>query len=623
MDTRMSLPDTGRFHAAVRASLLLAVGGVVSAQLVAPPAEWRRVGSTSVALGLSSPAGGAAERVWFDGAALFVRLGEGRVYSTRDFERWERSPSSLPESGRNTLVRSSVGALYRAGLHVWRSEDGGAHWNNLTEVDGQSLLGGGVLDLAVDPASPERLAVAAETGVWVSMDGGRSWTGLNEGLPNLAVRRILAAPRGGNGIRAAIATAGRLAPFEWRSGETAGWLESPDSALDREEALRQSVSAALGVTATAAVSSGEMRYAGGADGRLWASSDSGVNWRQSDGSVAGRVERFWADPADPRSALAIVSDGAGRSRVLRTVNAGAWWDDLTANLGETRIHGLTAHPATGAVYLATAKGLFWTLSDLRAPAPPTPWQPIAAGWPEADVYDVSLDSPGHLLLAAVDGEGVFATLAPHRFRQPVLVDAADGAQRPLAPGSLLSLLGARAQTVTAQGRRGAVLAAQDAESQIQLPYSLTGSRVDVEIAGRQGRLAFGLPLKHAAPAIVVGGDGAPMVLDADSGLQLDMPNGARGGMRLQVLMSGLGRVAPDWPAGLAAPLEGPPRVIAPLRAWVDGLEASVVKATLAPGYIGYYLVELRLPETLPPGAVELSVEASGERSNQVRLYVAE
>jgi uncharacterized protein (TIGR03437 family) len=94
-------------------------------------------------------------------------------------------------------------------------------------------------------------------------------------------------------------------------------------------------------------------------------------------------------------------------------------------------------------------------------------------------------------------------------------------------------------------------------------------------------------------------------------------------MRLQLLMGGLGRVIPDWPAGMAAPLADPPRVASPLRAWLDGAEIPVQRATLAPGYIGYYLVELRLPEFLPAGALELSVEAAGERSNRVRLYVAE
>ncbi len=438
-----------------------------------------------------------------------------------------------------------------------------------------------------------------------------------------AVRRILAAPRGSNGVRIAVAAAGRLGSFEFRGGDAAGWQESIDETLSAEETLRHAAAGRLDSAVSASVEKGGQWYAGAEDGRIWASDDSGVNWRLSTGTVAGRVERIWMSPTDARGALAIVSIGASQSRLLRTVNGGVWWDDLTANLGETAIYGVTAHAATGAVYVATSRGVYWTASDLRTPSAPAPWRQLAAGWPEAQVNDVRLDDRGHLLLAAVEGEGVFAALAPHRLREPVLVDAADGAQRAIAPGSLLSLLGGRAESITAQGRRGAVLAAQEAESQIQLPYSISGSRVDIEIAGRQGRLAFELPLRNASPAIVVGGDGSPMVLDAESGLQLDALNTARGGMRIQLLMSGLGRVTPDWPTGMAAPLTDSPRVDAPMKAWLDGAELVVDRATLAPGYIGYYLVELRLPEFLPKGAIELSLEASGERSNRIRLYTAE
>lgn len=628
MDTRMSLRDTTRRGAAALASLLLAASGLAPAQTSASRTEtrpdWRRVGSTSLAMNLSAPAGGLVDRVWFDaGGMLFARTGDGRVFATRDYERWEPGAAEPPADEAGSLVRVSAGVAYRGGAHVWRSEDGGLAWRNMTEVGGQSLLGGRVADLAVDPTSGERVAVAAETGVWLTVDGGRTWTGLNEGFANMPVRRLLAAPRGSTGVRAAMLMGGRLKAFEWRPGDNEGWGPVEDSGLAAEEALRREVFEQTGFMVSAAAARGEVRYAGTEEGRLVASLDGGRSWRPSTGAMTGRVERFWVHPGDPRTALAIVTNGSSQSRLLRTVNGGAWWEDLTANLGETRIYGVTAHAATGAIYVATAKGVFWTVSDLQAPSPASAWQAIAAGWSGAKVYDVRLDDPGNLLIVAVEGEGVFSALGPHRMRNPVLVDSADGVQRAVAPGSLVSLLGGRAEGVTVQGRRGAVLAAQETESQIQLPYSLAGTRADIEIARRQGRIWFGLPLKTAAPAIVVGRDGAPMVLDAESGLQLDALNTARGGMRLQILMAGLGRVTPDWPVGLAAPLADPPRVAAPLKVFVDRTELVVERATLAPGYIGYYLVEVRLPEFLPAGAVELSVEASGEFSNRVRLTTVE
>ena len=65
--------------------------------------------------------------------------------------------------------------------------------------------------------------------------------------------------------------------------------------------------------------------------------------------------------------------------------------------------------------------------------------------------DVKLDAQGNLLWAAVDGYGIYAALAPHRLRDPSVVSAADMIKRAVAPGSLVSILGA--QVDARSGRR--------------------------------------------------------------------------------------------------------------------------------------------------------------------------
>jgi len=288
-----------------------------------------------------------------------------------------------------------------------------------------------------------------------------------------------------------------------------------------------------------------------------------------------------------------------------------------------QLSGVAADRATGAIYAATARGIYYTQGDLRAPAPATPWQAFNRGLPEAPARDVRLDDAGHLLLAALDGYGVYATLAPHRSRQPQVVHSADYGMRAAAPGALLSVLGARVAGATANAVQAPVLAASDSESQIQVPFESTGESLQLIVNSPQGRVAFGLPLQSVAPSILVDRDGSPMLIDADSGVQLDAMHPARPGMRIQILMSGLGRVQPAWPTGLAAPLEDAPRVTALLRASLDSIPLEVTRATLAPGYIGYYLVEIQLPELLDAGASELLLEAAGKPSNRVRMIVAQ
>ena len=51
---------------------------------------------------------------------------------------------------------------------------------------------------------------------------------------------------------------------------------------------------------------------------------------------------------------------------------------------------------------------------------------------------------------------------------------------------------------------------------------------------------------------------------------------------IQILSTGLGRVTPDWPNGIAAPVDNPPRVAATVRAYLDRQPVEVTRAVLAP-----------------------------------------
>lgn len=610
--------------------LLLAVLTAAPPAVRAQALSWRQIGNTSLVAGQASVAGGPAERVWFDASGrLFAALQGGRVYASdgqggwaeaRDLQPPEpsRDAGAGPESGARAVSAGSI--RYAGGRHVWRSEDGGASWKNLTAWAGESLLGGAVKDLAADPRDPERIAVAADSGVWLSNDGGRSWIGLNDGLPSLAVRRVLAAPAGSRGVRIAVERGGRLEEFEWYPGQRLGWFPASSGQVEQEEAQRVRWSRELGAEITAVGEAGGTLFLGDAGGRLFASADGGRTWRTFDSDGAGAVLRIWTGGADRNFALAALAAGAGGPRLLRTLNGGAWWDDLSAGLPPGDVYSVAADRETGAIYAATGAGLYWTLGDLRNPAPPTPWQPLGAGLPRGAVRDVRLDDGGLTLLAAVEGHGVFAAPAPHRRRAPRLVHSADLSSRPAAPGALMTLVGARAAAATAGGRTAPVLDAGEEQSQIQLPFELTGASVEVALQVGAQRMAFGLALAPASPAILVDRDGTPMVLDADTGAPVELMNPARPGMTLQVLMSGLGRVEPSWPAGLPAPAENPPAVAAPVRAWLGTVPLEVRRATLAPGYAGFYLVEAELPALLDEGIHELIVEAGGIRSNPVRVY---
>jgi uncharacterized protein (TIGR03437 family) len=605
-----------------------------------PRIDWRRIGNSSLIKGLPSPAGGPVERVWFDGEGtrLYAQSAPGKTFSTEDFEAWTVAQAAPPavEDGVQAARRPEPGAklralrrrsatLYSFGANAWRSEDEGATWANLTAWKGTSLLGAPVTDMAVSPQNERQVAVATRTGVWMSIDGGLSWQGLNDGLPNLPVRRILATPSGSRGTR--IMTGGSDQEigevYEWSPGQKQGWAVTGDEEAVATVSERAYYSARLGVTLSAVATSGDSVFAGSTDGRLWSSSDRGQTWLAFSGG-SGRVERIWTSTADPRLALAAVSAGSSPdqpARLFRTMNTGAGWDDLTTNLPNTALYSVVADRSSGAIYVASARGVFFTVTDLKAPVSGTPWTLISDALPQAVARDVKLDAAANQLFVGLDGYGIYAAMAPHRRAAPALVHAADYGVRAAAPGALLSVLGVSVQGASAGQIKAPVLATSEAESQIQVPFEASGDQLTLTVGSRAGTFRLGLPLESVSPAILIDRDGAPMLLDGDSGIQMDAASPAHASVRVQIFASGLGKVTPNWPSGVAAPLEAAPRVVTPVRAYLDGSPVPVTRATLAPGYIGYYLVEVQLPDIVNVGASELWIEAGGRSSNRVRIYV--
>lgn len=618
----------------MRSTLIIALALLASASYAS--AQWRRLGNAALDLQLSGLATGPMDRVQFRSGdfRLFARAGAGQWYSTVDFETWslERSdppatvppppiPDRLPEP--NVVLRATTarGVVYAAGQHVWRSEDGGRTWANLTQWKQSSLLGAPVADLAVSPNDSNEIAVAAGTGIWRSADGGRTWSSCNAALPHLPVRRILSLPRGAQGARISFLSAQpgeAAAAFEWQPGERSAWRPSP---VPAPNAAMLAAGRRLNAVVTVLQTQGDWVYAGGADGRLWISMNRGADWTMPTFNPNSAVEAITIDERDPRRALAVLSrrgtdPPSAAPSVLRTLNGGLYWDDITANLPEVSAFGVAADFAANAVYVATLGGLYQ--ADLLAPS----WGRLSGkGLPDSPVLDVRLDPAGNQLYLAVYGFGIYTSIAPHRSRDLRVVHAADYAIRPAAPGALLSILGARVSEVRTGNRLASVLPSTATETHIQLPYDLTGTGVSLSFLAANQRISLGLPLQPSSPAIFIDPDGSPLALDGETGVLLDSQNPARAGSAVQILLSGLGRVTPDFPAGQPAPLENQPRVVADVKAFLDGTPLEVLRATLAPGYVGFYLVEVRVPAIVNRGPAEFVVEAGNVLSNRVRLHI--
>lgn len=597
-----------------------------------PRPDWRRVGPSSVEAGFASPVTGPVDRVWFSpgDSILYARTRSGKTFQTADYETWAEAPgvdppappeqvapARFPEAGA-TVLAEGTDAIFALKENVFRSSDGGRSWQPLTTYKTLPVIGGGQHSVAVSHSDADHIVVGNDFGVWRSLDGGLTWSGLNQLLPNLPVRRILSTPTGTAGTRIQVE---KLPPLELPPGE-AMWVPASAISGDAESTLTARVQATMGTTISASAAAEARVYAGSPDGRLWFSADGGATFQASrlPAGVTGPVERIYVDPAEPRVALAALA-GSG-IHVLRTFNGGDFWDAMDSDLPSAPAHAVTADSASGAVYVATDKGVFWTTTDLVASAVAShSWTSLSAGLPAGPAYDVRLDPAGMQLYAAVDGYGVYATAAPHRQR-PRVINAADFSARPAAPGSLVIVPGVRVASAVGANLPYPVLGASESASQIQVPFAAVGPTVALALDTSTGAVSVPLQLQPVSPAIFVGlRDGVPMLYDADSGLRIDGRNPAHSNGRIQILATGLGQVRPDWPAGLPAPMTDPPVVVAGVRVLLDGAPLQVTRATLAPGYVGFYLIEAQLPVTMNFGSSQLWVAAGGQESNRVQVVI--
>ncbi len=597
----------------------------------AKPLSWTPFGNQLVLAGVAGYASGPVDRVWHGAEGAFIQLEDGGIFHTADFSVWRPAPDEIPPTsldppqdtrppGDAWLVRAhpmQPALVYALGEQVYRSIDAGRTFVGLTRYRGVSLLGDSLRDLSLNPLDPEDLLVASGLGLWRSRDGGLSWfPAAAEGLDNFPLARLAAFPEGRRGLVVAQPDGTLL---EWVPGAVTGWKR-----LSGNQAAAWSFPLArtpLARSLSAWQRSGSQMYAGLRDGRLLATRDGGESWRDFTLPGWGAIQQIAVNPSDDQVAIALARGEGGGTLLLRTLNGGLFWEDLTP-LTVTSAEAVAADWEQNSLFIAADGQLHWLAFDFRAMARPALLRSFSWEGARGAVRDLRLDPSGTMLFAVTDRAGVYFASLPvaqtSRVRR-----AADLSSGPIAPGDLLSIHGSPLVTLRADGRESALLGPGDQSTQVQLPYGPVQDRVLLELETHTGASsAFTIAARRVSPAIFLHPDGSPFVLHANTGALVDENYPAAPGERIHVLLSGLGAIAPDWPAGLPAPADAPPAVVAPVEAQINGVRVPVRQATLAPGYAGIYLVELVLPNVMDEGLSDLRVFADGAASNLVALHIA-
>ncbi|MCZ6489471.1 MAG: hypothetical protein O7A06_02940, partial [Acidobacteria bacterium] len=180
--------------------------------------------------------------------------------------------------------------------------------------------------------------------------------------------------------------------------------------------------------------------------------------------------------------------------------------------------------------------------------------------------------------------------------------------------------------VLVNGIPAALFFVSPAQINFQMPSNVSGPSVELVVVSNGVRgLASTVEVAPEVPGIFTinqQGSGQGAILNGQGRL-VDGTAPAAPGEVVLVFCTGLGITDPQVPSGQPAPGEEPlARVVAPVEASVGGLPAAVLFAGLAPGFVGLYQVNVKIPAGVEPGPeVPLALTQNGVPSNTVTVTV--
>ncbi len=290
-------------------------------------------------------------------------------------------PASFPAFGSQILLRST---------------NGGATWSS---PFGDPNNGPVSNEIVADPARPGAWYLATY-GVLKSLNGGRTWAKASEGLRQIEFVHTLAAAPSRRDTLYAISwdtyplcnspDCPRVTLYHSVDGGT-HWQGAQVPGLERGHVL---FSLAVDAVNPAIV------YAGGP--HLFKSTDGGVSWSQTAGSLRGSIENLAADPFTSGTLYAAVYVPRGR-RVYKTTDGGATWKPASGGLSvDVGVGRIVPDPRVpGTLYAATGKGVYVTRNGGAL------WTPMNEGWSEGFVWSLALDPLRPGVLYAGRTEGLF------------------------------------------------------------------------------------------------------------------------------------------------------------------------------------------------------------------------
>jgi uncharacterized protein (TIGR03437 family) len=212
-------------------------------------------------------------------------------------------------------------------------------------------------------------------------------------------------------------------------------------------------------------------------------------------------------------------------------------------------------------------------------------------------------------------------------------NASFAAAMPVAPGSLVSifgtgLAGANQTALTLGGVPLPLLHTFPLQVDAQVPWELAGqtqAQLAIVTDDLNGNTVT-VPLAPFSPGLYsMNGSGkgqGAILINGATNLAAPGHPATRGTDYINIFATGLGPVTNQPPTGAPAPSGPFAETTSTVTVFIGGAPATVTFAGLAPGWIGLYQVNVKVPASAPVGdAIAVSLSVAGVPSNQVTLSV--
>lgn len=260
---------------------------------------------------------------------------------------------------------------------VWKSADGGKTWARSSS----GMVPGRIATFSRAAESTTELYAASVAGLYRSTDGGRNWAPTP--LPDLPIIRSLAA----DPVRSPIVYVGSVGGRVYRSGDSGATFSFAGNGLPAEDIV------ALAHAPWSRV------FAITASGKLYATTDNGLNWYASQTGCSHPATAFVSEPT--RNWVHYLATAGGG--ICKSESAGLQWAPANTGLTLPYVTALWMDPGNASVLYAGSQDRIYRSRDGAQS-----WTELKQGLPAGLVIALQgTKADPNRLYAVVEGQGLY------------------------------------------------------------------------------------------------------------------------------------------------------------------------------------------------------------------------